>query len=289
MLDFLNLKEEGEMLILFTVLAGILGGIAYGLIMASGGERKDLPRKIFGWIFAVLAVPACGLALVAGFIQLITFRWGQLLKSAIIGGGLGIGLFCLFGNILFMMRRRRFLRNGLMQEILHYCKTNNIVGIQCFPDRARFFTALENEEYCRSEQKRSHVQNAKDAADYENTDMRPGSWKAYDNPPSLVGILKFSDRDYPEVPDVSLFATALAQGLGGCGVASHGTSVHYTYRRHNVSTGQTEWVKHTTHTYQDHFVYKKKALKALKQEKAQADKEFAARRKAGEKKSNHWN
>ncbi len=289
MLDFLNLKEEGEMLIIFAVLTGILGGIAYGLIMSAGKEKKLLPRKYFGWIFAVLAVPACGLVLVAGFIQLITFRWGQLLKSVIIGGGVGMGLFCLVCIMLFRLRRARFLRNDLMREILRYCKANGIVGIQCFRDRVRFFTALENAEYCQSEQKRSHVQNAKNAADYENTDMRPGSWKAYDNPPSLVGTLKFSDRNYPEVPDLGLFASALAQGLGGCGVASHGTSVHYTYRRHNISTGQTEWVKHTTHTYQDHFVYKKKALKALKQEKARADKEFAAQRKAAEKKSNHWN
>ena len=71
MLDFLNLKEEGEMLIIFATLAGILGGIAYGLLMTAGKEKKDLPRKIFGWLFAALAVPACGLVLVSGFIQLI--------------------------------------------------------------------------------------------------------------------------------------------------------------------------------------------------------------------------
>lgn len=289
MLDFLNLKEEGEMLIIFATLAGILGGIAYGLLMTAGKEKKDLPRKIFGWLFAALAVPACGLVLVSGFIQLITFRWGQLLKSAVIGGGLGMGLFCLLCNTLFKMRRRKFLQNDLMREIIRYCKANNIVGIQCFPDRVRFFSALENAEYCKSEQKRQHVEHAKNAASSERMDMRPYSWKAYDNPPSLVSVLKFADRNYPEVPDVSLFAESLAQGLGGCGVASHGTSVHYTYRRHNSSNGQYELVNHTTHTYQDHFVYKHSALKALKQEKTRIDKEFSAQRKAEEKKSNHWN
>lgn len=289
MLDFLNLKEEGEMLIIFTVLTGILCGIAYGLIMSAGKEKSVLPRRYFGWIFAVLAVPACGLALVAGFMQLITFRWGQLLKSVIIGGGVGMGLFCLVCIMLFRLRRVRFLRKALMREILRYCRANNIVGVQCFRDRVRFFTALENAEYCQSEQKRQHVQNYQEAASCENTDMRPGTWKAYDNPPSLAGTLKFSDRNYPELPDLGLFAAALAQGLGGCGVAIHGTSVHYTYQRRNVSNGRTEWVNHTTHTYQDQFVYKKRALKVLKQEKARLDKEFAAQRKAEEKKFNSWN
>lgn len=289
MLDFLNLKEEGEMLIIFATLAGILGGIAYGLLMTAGKEKKYLLCKIFGWLFAVLAVPACGLVLVSGFIQFITFRWGQLLKSALIGGGLGTGMFYLLYSTLFNMRKRKFLRNDLMREIIRYCKANQIVGIQCYPDRVRFFASLENGEYCKSEHKTHHEQYARDAASSERMDMRPYSWKAYDNPPSLVGVLKFADRNYPEVPDVNLFAESLALGLGGCGVASHGTAVQYTYRRHNSTNGQTELVNHTTHTYQDHFVYNKAALKALNQEKARIDKEFAAQRKAADKKSNHWN
>ena len=288
MLDFLNLKEEGEMLIIFTVLTGILCGIAYGLIMSAGKEKKILPRRYFGWIFAVLAVPACGLALVAGFIQLITFRWGQLLKSGIIGGGVGMGLFCLICIMLFRLRRAIFLRKDLMREILRYCKANGIVGVQCFRDRVRFFTALENEEYCESKQIRQAAGDYLGAAASENSDMRPGSWKAYDNPPSLAGTLKFSDRNYPELPDLGLFAASLAQGLGGCGVAIHGTSVHCTYKRTNISFGRTERVIQTTHTYQDQFVYKKSALKALKQKKAQSDREFAAQRKAEEKKRNSW-
>lgn len=257
MLDFLNLKEEGVMLITFAFLAGILGGMAYGLLMTAASGKKDLPRKIIGWSFVVLALPACGLTLVAGFVQFITFRWGQLLKSAVIGVGLGAGMFWLLSNLIFRMRRKKFLRNPLMKDIIRYCKAKDIVGIQCFPDRVRFFSALENMEYCKSEQKPYHEQFYRNAAKSEQMDMRPISWKAYDNPPSLVGTVKFSDRNYPELPDVSLFAESLAQGLGGFGVASHGTSVHYSYSRHNSTTGATEWVNHTTHTYQDCFVYKK--------------------------------
>lgn len=289
MLDFLNLKEEGVMLITFVTLAGILGGIAFGLLMTAASGKKDLLRKIIGWLLVVLAVPACGLALVAGFVQLITFRLGQLLTSAVIGVGLGAGLFWLLSNLIFRLRRSKFLRNPLMKAIISYCKSNDIVGIQCFSDRVRFFRALENMEYCQSEQKAYHEQFHKNAAQAEQTDMRPSSWKAYDNPPSLAGTLKFSDRNYPEVPDIALFAESLAQGLGGYGVASHGTSVHYSYSRHNSSTGATEWVNHTTHTYQDCFVYKKSTLKAMKEDKAKKDKAYAAQQKAAEKNSNHWN
>ena len=144
------------------------------------------------------------------------------------------------------------------------------MGVQCFRDRVRSFTALENEKSCESKQIRQAAGDYLGAAASENSDMRPGSWKAYDNPPSLAGTLKFSDRNYPELPDLGLFAASLAQGLGGCGVAIHGTSVHCTYKRHNISFGRTERVIQTTHTYQDQFVYKKSALKGAEAEKGTA-------------------
>ena len=288
MLDFLGLKYEAELVVWFCVLGGTLAGMGYGLLSVNGKGWREKLWTVLAWVFIGLAIIAGGLACVAGFILLITFKWGQLFKALLIGGAVGGVLYLILRGVFANIRLSKYRRNPLMKEIVEFCKKNGVVGIQCFSDGVRFFTALENGEYCREDRKVEHVENAKNAASIEQMDLRPNAWKAYDNPPSLLKELKFADRDYPNLPDVEMFARALASALGGCGVAHHSTAVGYRYTRFNGTTGNRDLVSHTTYTYQDQFVYKKSALRKIKKGRKQQDRQAAALRAAEEKKANRW-
>lgn len=244
--------------------------------------------NIIGYLFFGLAVICAGLACVAGFVQLITFKWGELLLSLVIGCVAGYLLFLPIPALASALRRGKYKRNPLVKEIVSYCKKNGIVGIQCFSDRVRFFTALEGEEYCKDGSETIHEKDQRSGQITEKTDIRPHAWRCYDNPPSLAGTLKFAERGYPELPDINIFAEALASLLGDCAVASHSTSVQYSYYRYDRSTGNQTRVNHTTHNYKDAFVYKKSALKKLKQEKKQQAKAAAASLKQQSRNSNSW-
>ena len=288
MLDFLGLKYEAELVVLFCVLGGMLAGMGFGLISVNGKGWRDKLWTVLAWVLLGLAIVAGGLACVAGFMLLITFKWGHLFKALLIGGAVGGLLYLIFRGIFENIRLNKYRRNPLMKEIVAYCKKNDVVGIQCYADRVRFFSALENGAYCEDERKVVHLEYAKNAAATEQEDLRPETWKDYDNPPSLLKVLKFADRDYPDLPDVEIFARALAASLGGSKVARHCTAVNYRYTRFNGSTGNRDMVSHTTYTYEDWFVYKKRALKEIKKGKKQRDREAEALRVAAQKNANRW-
>lgn len=288
MLDFLGLNYEAELVVQFMALGGLLAGLGFGFLASGAKGWLDKLLTVLAWVFLGLAVVSAGLACVAGFVLLITFKWGKLCLAMVIGGVLAYVLYLIPVAVLSGIRRGKYKKNPLMKEIVEYCKRNDIVGIQCFPDRVRFFSELENAEYCQSEEKVVHEESQRNGIATEGTDLRPAAWKSYDNPPSLTKALRFVDRDYPNLPDVVIFAEALASSLGGCGVAHHSTAVRYKYYRFNGSTGQKELVNHTTHTYEDYFVYKKSALKKLKNTKKQRDREAQARQAAANKNANRW-
>lgn len=288
MLDFLNLKYEAELVVWFCILGGALAGMGFGLLSVNGKGWKDKLWTVLAWLFIGLAVIAGGLACVAGFMLLITFKWGHLFKALLIGGAVGGLLYLILKGVFANIRRSKYRRNPLMKEIVAYCKSNDVVGIQCFPDRVRFFSALENGDYCQGASNIVHLQDSRNAASTEQEDLRPAAWKAYDNPPSLLKELKFADREYPNLPDVEIFAESLASCLGGCGVAYHSAGVNYKYFRFNSSNGNRDMVNHTTYTYKDYFVYKKSALRKLKNRKKQQDREAQARQAAAEKNTNRW-
>lgn len=288
MLDFLNLKYEAELVVWFCILGGALAGMGFGLLSVNGKGWKDKLWTVLAWLFIGLAVIAGGLACVAGFMLLITFKWGHLFKALLIGGAVGGLLYLILKGAFANIRRSKYRRNPLMKEIVAYCKKNDVVGIQCFADRVRFFSALESEGYCQDERKVVHLEYAKNAAATEQEDLRPETWKAYDNPPSLLKVLKFADREYPNLPDVEIFAESLASCLGGSKAVRHSTAVNYRYTRFNGSTGNRDMVRHTTYTYEDWFVYKKSALRKLKNRKKQRDREAEAMRAAAQKKANRW-
>ena len=85
MLDFLNLKYEAELVVWFCILGGALAGMGFGLLSVNGKGWKDKLWTVLAWLFIGLAVIAGGLACVAGFMLLITFKWGHLFKALLCG------------------------------------------------------------------------------------------------------------------------------------------------------------------------------------------------------------
>jgi len=289
MLDFLGMREEADMMVLFLWLLGIAAGIGLGFLML--GKQDSWKKYVFytiGGLSTAAGVVAFGFVCISGLIQLITFRWGELLKAALIGCVPGYLLFYLLYNAVFSIRLRKYKRNPLLKKIAAYCVDNQIVGIQCFEDQVRFFSALEGTDYCKTDSVVIHEQSYRGSISSDYSDIRPATWKCYDNPASLRSVLVFADQNYPKLPDVDVFATALAAKLGGCKVASHATSFVYHYSRYNKSSGERELVNHTVHTYKDAFVYKKSALKQLQNSQKAREKAFLAERKATEKNANRW-
>ena len=270
MLEFLGLQKEAHTVTVALIL--IFGAIGLALGRSLAEQKGKLTAFING--FSAVAGVA---GLIKGFgpaIKLFfTFQWGVLLKGTFLGVLVGAALGFPVYYLSIAARKRKYRKNPVLQEAANYCRSHNIVGIQCFRDSLRFFNALENEEYCSSENKTVHELSARNGQITERQDLRPDSWKAYDAPKSYQATLKFSDRGYPELPDVQLFAEVLAGELKGFSYASHSTSVQYNYTRFNKDTGQTEHVDHTTQSYFDCFVYSKKALSDLKAQNASARKE----------------
>lgn len=261
MLEFLGLQKEAHTVTVALIL--IFGAIGLAIGRSTAKDKGSLTAFING--FCIVAGVA---GLIKGFgpaIKLFfTFQWGVMLKGAFLGilAGAALGIPTYLVSMAF--RRMRFRKNPVLQEAVAYCRSNNIVGIQCYGKYLRFFSALENEQYCKGENKVIHELTAAEGRRTESADLRPVSWKAYDKAPSYQGTLVFADRGYPELPDPGFFADMLARELGGFGCAHHSISVQYNYTRFNKDTGHTEHVDHTTHTYFDYFVYSKKALADLR-------------------------
>lgn len=280
MLEFLGLEQEANRVLICAVIAAFVGMIPGGPALAGKNINK---------VVSTLCISACCIALLAGLwpciVLFFTLQWAVLFKAlffALIAGAVtGIPGFCLANS----KRKKVYRNNPVMKEVVAYCKANNIVGIQCYPDRLRFFNGLASENYCRSDNYVIHNEQLYGEKTYTS---RTKDWSPSDNDRCLVGTFYFAQRKYPNLPDVAIFADVLAKSLGGCQVAFHQESIKKDYYRYDQSTDKRELVHQTTITYEDYFVYKTSALKALQQANKQKDRQIAQRKAEAEQKSNRW-
>jgi hypothetical protein len=276
MLDFLGLTDEANRLVICAVIAGFVGMIPGGVAMAGAKINK---------IVNGLCISVCCIAILVGLwpavVLFFTFQWAVLLKAlffALLAGAVtGIPGFLIANG----KRKKVYRNNPVMKEVVSYCKDNNIVGIQCYPDRLRFFSGLDSVEYCKSDNYETYDDSYK-ANSYASREKK---WSPRDNDRHLKATFFFAQRGYPDLPDVSIFAEVLAQSLGGCRVVTHTESFKRDYFRYDKSTDKKELVHETNILYKDHFVYKTSALTALQKDKS---KKEAQRRTEVEKNSKQW-
>ena len=141
---------------------------------------------------------------------------------------------------------------------------NHVVGIQCFADGMRFFTKIEHPGYCKKDVHLEVKQTREQWEDYKENWERPESWVAYHHQTlSCIRVIRFADQGYPHVPDLSMFASALAKKLGFA-YAQHSRRVKYDTVSWSGST------RTTTHNiailHEDCFVYSPKAYHTCLQE-----------------------
>lgn len=280
MLEFLGLTEEANLLLSCAVIAGFVGMIPGGPAMAG----KSINKVVSGLCIGISCI-AFLVGLWPIIVLFFAFQWAVLFKAlffALLAGAVtGVPGFLLANN----KRKKAYRNNPVMQEVVAYCKAKNIVGIQCYPDRLRFFNGLASINYCKTDDYVIHSDAHYGESTYAS---RTKDWSPTDNDRYLVGTFYFAQRNYPNLPDVSMFANVLAKSLGDCQVAIHRESNKRDYYRYDKSTDKRELVHQTTITYEDYFVYKSSALKRLQQERANRDKQVAQRNADAQKNSNRW-
>ncbi len=256
MLEFLGLQAEANQIMVTTLIIAGLIGFALGGSMANG-EKTTKFWKVSNIISAIIGILLVIFGAIPAIKLFFTFQWAYLLRPVFIGIPVGIVTFCLGFFPSNAARKRKYRRNPVMREALEFCRENRVVAVQCFEDRLRFFNDLVNEDYCRPYSNTYEASNGAASYTFQSSWQRPKSWQEYDNPPCLVGVLSFAERNYPNLPDLGFFAQVLAKELGGCEMVAHNQTTKYdttTYKDGNKTiTHYTTWL------YKDCFVYKKSA------------------------------
>lgn len=287
MLEFLGLEEEASRVILCFLIIGISVGLPSGGVSASGRKKDDGKTPVVMVIGMVIAVIAFLVGLLPGIVLFFTFQWNVLLGGLFLALAAGAVCFGLGYFVVLSHRKGKYKRNPIMKEAVAYCRRSGVVGVQCFGDRLRFHKELADADYCKTDTHMEMRANLDQSVDYQTHWTRPDSWIAYDQSSGYAGDLTFAKRDYPDIPDLELFAKVLASRLGGCGIATHTRSVQYdTVTR---TAGTTTRTHHITHLYRDCFVYKKSACRRLREQQAQREKALRATAPAVPvKKENTW-
>ena len=267
MLEFLGLEDEAMKVLVSCIILGAVIGIQSGILSADtkGSEGKVKAGPV---IFLVICILAGVYALFTGFLPAVvlffTFQWKALLWCVFLGLTVAAVTFFIGNRVVQWGRRRKYMRNPIIREAVEFCRKNEIVGIQCFDDSLRFFQKLEDPDYCRSSVRVEKKKDASESEEYQKNWSREESWIAYDRPLSYVGTLKFADRDYPNVPDLPMFASALARKAKGFGYARHFHSVQYDTVSYSGNTRTT--THHITVLHSDCFVYNRAACRRCKRE-----------------------
>jgi len=282
MLEFLGLQEEvGKIFIGALIIALSLG---FPLGSAVGAKKEKKSTNVFiiiGSVISVITLFICAWPLLMLF---ITFQWKWIIFALLLMAGVGALCFFISYGAAAAKRKRKYRKNPIMKEAVKYCRENNVVGIQCTRYAIRFFDRLPNSDYCKDETVSRFAAYEKQCTEYENTDFRPDSWKAYDKADHAI---VFADRAYAELEDLDIFAKVLSSSLKGFGVACHKAYVEYKgYRVSNV-TGVGERAHHFIYRQDDRFVYSKKACKMLKKQEEKTDGLTASFKKETPKK-NTW-
>ena len=266
-LEFLGLEEEAMQLILSCIVIGIALGAQLGAIFAYGkntGGKVSVGQIVFLVICILAGLVALFTGAIPAILLFFTFQWKTLFGAVIQGAIAGVPAYFIARAIVLRHRRGKYMRNPVVKEAVAFCKANNIVGIQCFNRRLRFFKVIEDPGYCKRDVSHVKKESKYTATMYQESWTRPDSWVAYDSPASYAGEIVFSERGYPNVPDLPMFASALAKKLPGFDYAEHDHRVQYDTVSYSGNT------KTTTHNIillnQDCFVFSKKALRETKKE-----------------------
>lgn len=279
MLEFLGMEEEATRVLICLAILGPCIMFPIGTLVASGDKAGKL-NTVVAVICAIVGIAAVVIGILPFIALFFTFQWNVLIKGVFFGiltgaAGYGIG----YGTTL-SGRKRKYRNNPIMKEAVAFSKKNQIVAVQCFENRLRFFLDLENDDYCNGHNDTHMVSNVRDSAAFQQSWKRPAAWEAYDRAPSYAGTITFADRGWPSIPDLDLFAKVLAEELGGCGVAAHVQNVQYDTVVSTSSSITT--THHITHMYSDRFVYKK-AVRSRK-----FPKQKQREKKSPEVKTNSW-
>lgn len=266
MLEFLGLEDEAVRVLWGCVLIGIALGIEIG-VQAGSGKKSDSDEEakasvgqIIFLVFCIL-IGAVGLlmGIIPGILLFFTFQWKYLIGAIFAGVITVIATYFLARAVTLNGRRAKYMRNPIIREAAEFCRQNNIVAIQCFPDGMRFFTVLAHPGYCKKDVHLEIKTTEDQWTQYKQDWKRPEAWAAYDHSAGCIKVLRFAERNYPNVPDLPMFASALAKKLGGFTYAQHSHKVQYDSVSFSVNT------KTTTHNiailHEDCFVYSIKAYR----------------------------
>ena len=278
MLDFLNLHEEAEILMMLLIVAGIFFTISY----AGFHIAPEKNANILGMIMLGISIAACVFACVPGFIMLITFKLKMLVKAVLIALAVD-GLF--FGFVYttcFNFRAKKYSKNPVMKEILSFCEKNDVAAILCLHDGVLFLNAIGVGDYCKNS---DEIQKEFTSAAFETAKKsrrRPSGFSKITQPAVCMGKIVFADRGYPSLPDVPFFGKVLRKHLNGYGMSIHKVSIQYDEETPGKLT------HHIAHVYEDCFVYRKSARDSLRQEERKSRTKAMAEKNQREKNKKTW-
>jgi len=287
MLEFLGLEEEAMRVVLGCILIGIPVGVQVGISIAYGSREPDqvtLGQKFF--LAACILMGVVGLFAGAwpAIILFFTFQWKSLLIALFLGATAGaIALFITWPAGV-QRRRRKYQRTPVMQEVARFCLENDIVAIQCFSGHLRFFKELQDPDYCAASLHKEQKETAAEASAYQANWQKPEAARSYEG--KHVSVLRFADRDYPDVPDLDIFAGALAQMLPGFRHVSHYHSVQYDTVSYSVNTRTT--THNITVLWEDRLVFSQQAYRARQKDWAKLGKADKPERADPTPKPNSW-
>ncbi len=266
-LDFLGLEQEAVRLFIGCIILGLALGALLGALSGYGkntNNRASTGQIVFLVICIVVGIAGLIIGAIPGILLFFTFQWKTIFIGLVQGVIAAVPPYFIAKSTVRSHRRRKYMRNPIIKEAVAYCKQKGIVGIQCFADRLRYFKAIENPGYCKNDMKIVKRESAYLAKCYQEQWSWPDSWVGYENAGSFAGELKFSDRGYPRVPDLPMFASALAKKLGGFDYAEHNHSVQHDTVTYGGNT------KTTTHNivvlHNDCFVFSRTAYRKAKKE-----------------------
>lgn len=278
--DLFGLKEEGSIMVLALVAAGFFLSIGGSRALVYQKSEEDLDK--FSIVMLFLAAAAGTVACIPGFIMLITFKLKQIVTALLIAAVIDGLMFFIGYTITFRLRMAKYMRNPVMKEVLAFARQRDVVGIQCFVDGVRFYSVLENAAYCKSENKVEKLSTYAGFTEAQANPTRPTGFHDYMNSSNSLGILRFADRGYPNLPDLGFFGKVLAKKLKGFDSAYHSVTLNYD----QISTNKI--VHNICHVHRDSFVYKKSALAAIRVADNRYRRAAAAAAKKQEKQSKKW-
>lgn len=262
--DFImeTLGENILLLLAGCLLLGIPVGIQLGAFLAAKDQKSFSAGRILGLVCCVIpALIGFGMVALNGIMLLITFQWGYILLSLALGALACWLSFLSTKHTIINGRRAKYMRNPIMKKAVEFCLQHDVVGIQCFADGLRFFTRLEHPDYCKDDTYVHTVGNLTASLAFQKSWMPPQSWQSYDHSAYCAGTMRFDQYEYANVPDLPMFASALARKLGDFDFAHHKHSVQYI----TVEKTTTNIIRtyHVTPLREECFVYSRKAVAAI--------------------------